>query len=463
MGRADSAAPGLGVPSLTLMENAGRAVARAIRQRMRPARTLVLCGPGNNGGDGYVVARLLAQEGWPLAVAALAEPRAGTDGAAMAARWRGARADFTRDAAARADLVVDAVFGAGLSRDLDPAVADVLAAARRLVAIDVPSGLDGATGAARGHAPRAELTVTFFRAKPGHLLLPGRELCGALVIADIGMPEDVLSAIGVNTFANCPSLWSLPRLTVAGQKYTRGMLSVLAGSQMAGAARMASMGARRAGAGLLTLVVQGNGDVLRATEPGLIVSEASLAELLDDERRRTWLCGPGLGLDRAREALPQLIAAGRQIVADADALGACAGQPDRLRGVSVITPHGGEFAKLFGPPGVDKLAAARAAAARIGAVVVLKGADTVIAAPDGRAAINHNAPPSLATAGSGDVLAGIIAGLLTQGMEAWKAAAAGVWLHGEAATLVDPNPGGAGLIAEDLPDGVARAMASLDA
>jgi hydroxyethylthiazole kinase-like uncharacterized protein yjeF len=458
MARADRAAPGFGAPSLTLMENAGRAVARAIRQRLRPARTLVLCGPGNNGGDGYVVARLLTQEGWPVSVAGLAAPRAGSDAAIMAARWTGPRQPFTPAEAARADLVVDAVFGAGLSRDLDPVVAAVLAAAPQRVAIDVPSGLDGGTGAARGAVSPACLTVTFFRLKPGHLLLPGRELCGEVALADIGLPKAVLSGIETRTFANGPALWSLPKLGMAGQKYTRGMLTVLAGSQMAGAARLAAMGARRAGAGLLTLVVQRNGDVLRATEPGLIISDEPLEALLQDKRRQTWLCGPGLGLDRARAALPVLIAAGRRILADADALGACAGEPDRLRGVSVITPHGGEFAKLFGPVGDDKLAAARAAAVRIGAVVVLKGADTVIAAPDGRVAINHNAPPSLATAGSGDVLAGIIAGLLTQGMPAWEAAAAGVWLHGEAARLADPNSGGAGLIAEDLGEGIAQAL-----
>jgi hydroxyethylthiazole kinase-like uncharacterized protein yjeF len=459
MAQADRAAPGLGTPGLTLMENAGRAVARAIARAIRPARTLVLCGAGGNGGDGYVAARLLAQEGWPVSVAPLAAPRPGSDAAVMAARWTGPRHAFSAEEAARADLVIDAVFGAGLSRDLEPAVAAVLAAARRRVAIDVPSGLDGGTGAARGQVSPAELTVTFFRLKPGHLLLPGRELCGELVLADIGMPEAVLRDIGPRTFANGPSLWSLPRLTMAGQKYTRGMLTVLAGAEMAGAARLASMGARRAGAGLLTVVVQGNGDVLRATEPGLIISDEPLETLLRDKRRQTWLCGPGLGLDRARAALPALIAAERRIVADADALGACAGEPERLRGVSVITPHGGEFAKLFGAIGQDKLAAARAAAARIGAVVVLKGADTVIAAPDGRAAINHNAPPSLATAGSGDVLAGIIAGLITQGMASWEAAAAGVWLHGEAARLADPNSGGAGLIAEDLGGGIAEALA----
>lgn len=458
MGAVDARAPGLGVPGLVLMENAGRAVARAIRRHCPRGRVLVLCGPGNNGGDGYVVARLLQQEGWPVRVARCAAPRAGTDAAVMAAAWHGPEAPFTAAEAARADLVVDAVFGAGLTRDIDSTVSDVLAAARCIVAVDVPSGLDGATGAARGAVARAELTVTFHRLKPGHLLLPGRALCGEVYLADIGMPAGAMLRDQVKTFVNAPDIWELPQLSMSGQKYTRGMLSVLAGSEMAGAARMAAMGARRAGAGLLTMVVQGDGDVLRATEPGLIVSEAPLEILLQDQRRKTWLCGPGLGLDRARAVLPQLIAAERRIVADADALGACAGAPEKLRGVSIVTPHGGEFAKLFGPVGDCKLAASRAAAARIGAVVVFKGADTVIAAPDGRAAINRNAPPSLATAGSGDVLAGIIAGLLTQGMEAWAAAAAGVWLHGEAARHA---PHAAALIAEDLGEGLVRALEDL--
>ncbi|GAB0114987.1 NAD(P)H-hydrate dehydratase [Acidisoma sp. C75] len=456
MAAVDARAPALGVPGLTLMENAGRAVARAIRARFRPCRLLVLAGPGNNGGDGYVVARLLQQEGWPVRLARLGAPKPESDAAQMAARWRGPEAEFTPAEAARADLVIDAVFGAGLTRDLAPEISAVLGAARRIVAIDVPSGLDGETGQARGAVSRADLTVTFHRLKPGHLLLPGRMLCGALHCAPIGMPEGAMLRDEIKTFANGPDLWTLPALTMAGQKYTRGMLSILAGSEMAGAARLAAMGARRAGAGLLTLVVAGNGDVLRGTEPGLIISEAPLEELLQDQRRKAWICGPGLGLERAREALPQLIAAERRIVADADALGACAGAPERLRGVSVITPHGGEFAKLFGPVGSCKLAAARAAAARIGAVVVLKGADTVIAAPDGRAAINHNAPPSLATAGSGDVLAGIIGGLITQGMADFEAACAGVWLHGAAAQLAGPP---AGLIAEDLGEGIARALA----
>jgi ADP-dependent NAD(P)H-hydrate dehydratase / NAD(P)H-hydrate epimerase len=460
MAAVDRAAPAAGVPGLTLMENAGRAVARAIRRHYRPCRVLVLCGPGNNGGDGYVVARLLAQEGWPVTVAALAEPRAGSDAAVMRRRWTGPMRGFVAAEAARAELVVDAVFGAGLGRDIAPEVAEVLRAAGRVVAIDTPSGVDGATGAVRGYAPQAEMTVTFVRFKPGHLLLPGRDLCGKCALADIGMPEAALGAVHAASFANGPGLWRLPALEAQGQKYTRGMLTVLAGSEMAGASRLASMGARRVGAGLLTLAVAGSGDVLRSTEPGLIVSERPLDELLKDDRRKTWLCGPGLGLERARDVLPQLIAAGRRIVADADALGACAGAPEKLRGVSVITPHGGEFSKLFGSLGEDKPRAARDAAVLIGAVVVVKGSDTVIASPDGRVAINHNAPPSLATAGSGDVLAGIIAGLLTQGMAAWEAAAAGVWLHGEAARQAG-GATGAGLIAEDLAEGLVRALAAL--
>lgn len=461
MAAVDRAAPDFGVTGLALMESAGRAVARAVRRRFAPCRVIVLCGPGNNGGDGYAAARHLAQEGWPVTVAALAPPRAGSDAAEMDKLWRGPRVEFSPDSVRHAELAIDAIFGAGLSRDLGDSVALVLAAAKRIVAVDVPSGLDGRTGQPRGDVAHADVTVTFVRYKPGHLLLPGRTLCGEIVLSDIGMPAAALLRNHINTFANVPDLWELPTLSLDGQKYTRGMLSVLAGSEMAGAARMASLAARRAGAGLLTLVVKGNGDVLRATEPGLIVTERPLSELLEDQRRKTWLCGPGLGIERAQKVLPRLIAAKRQIVADADALGACAGAPEKLKGVSIITPHGGEFAKLFGPIGEDKLAAARAAAARIEAVVVLKGADTVIVAPDGRAAINHNAPPSLATAGSGDVLAGIIAGLLTQGMTAWEAAAAGVYLHGEAARRAGHTLEGAGLIAEDLADGLTRALAEL--
>ncbi len=453
MTAADAAAARAGVPGAVLMGAAGRAVARAAR-RFGPCRTLVLCGPGNNGGDGYVAARLLAQEGWPVRLAALAPPRAGSDARAAAVRWHGPTVPFAPAEAARAELVIDAVFGAGLSADVPDAVAGTLEAARRVLAVDVPSGLDGATGQPRGRVRAADLTVTFFRLKPGHLLLPGRALCGETVLADIGLPASVLHAIAPRAWRNGPALWRVPSPGASDHKYTRGHVTVLGGAAMTGAARLAAGAARHGGAGLVSIAAAGRADLYRAGDPGLIVSDAPLAELLQDGRRSVWVCGPGLGQDPARAALPMLLAAGRRVVADADALGAHAGRPEALAGCAVLTPHEGEFTKLFGPVGPDRIAAVRAAARRVGAVVLLKGADTVIAAPDGRAAVNDSAPPWLATAGAGDVLAGLVAAMLAQGMAEWDAAAAAAWLHGRAAALA-----GRGLIAEDLLPRIAAAVA----
>jgi hydroxyethylthiazole kinase-like uncharacterized protein yjeF len=406
-----------------LIEAAGRAVARAVMRKYRPCRTMVLAGPGNNGADGRTAARYLRLEGWPVAILPVAEA--------------------TVDAVAKAELVIDAVFGAGLSRDVAPEVADLLKAARRIVAVDVPSGVDGETGQVRGFAPQAELTVTFFRRKPGHLLFPGRGLCGEMLVRDIGLPATVLATIAPKTWRNGPWLWSLPVRAATGHKYAAGDVTVLSGT-LAGAARLACAAARRAGAGMVTLAAE---QPISLPEAGLILRTDPLEELVRDARRRVWVCGPGLGVAQAGAKLAALIGAGKIIVADADALTACAGTPERLRGVAVITPHAAEFTRVFGDIGPDRLAAVRAAAVASGAVTILKGADTVIAAPDGRAAINDNAPPWLATGGTGDVLAGIIAALLAQGMAPFEAACAGVWLHGEAARLVGP-----GLIAEDLPD-----------
>lgn len=440
MARIDAAAPCCGVSGIALMENAGAAVARIIRRRFSPGRVLVLAGPGNNGGDGYVAARHLAQRGWPVVVAPVAPPRPGGDAAAMAALWRGPVVPPDRARIGAADIVIDAVFGAGLKRDIDPGIADLLAAARRIVAIDMPSGVDGATGHARGRPARADLTVTFEALKPGHLLYPGRGFCGETLRAAIGMPAAAFAAVEPKTWRNTPALWRLPRPEATGHKYRRGHLTILAGP-MGGAAILAAAAARRVGVGLVTL----NGAGLGAVPPGVIVSPARLADLLADPRRRVWLCGPGLGVDAAGAMLRSLLDAGRTVVADADALTSAAGAAERLRGVAAITPHDGEFARLFPDLTQDRLTRARIAAARLGGVVVLKGPDTVIAAPDGRAAINDNAPPWLATAGSGDTLAGIVGGLLTQGMAAFEACCAAVWLHGAAASAA-----GAGLIAEDL-------------
>ncbi len=450
MGRADQLAA-LSIPSYTLMQNAGRAVARAAVRRFGPRRTLVLCGPGNNGGDGYVVARLLSQRGWPVTVAALATPRAGTDAGRAAAEWHGPVRAFDPDDAARAELVIDAVFGAGLARAVDGLAARTLAAARRVLAIDMPSGVDGATGTILGMAPQAELTVSFFRRKPGHLLLPGRDRLGRLEIADICLPDAVLEQIDPRTWHNRPGLWRLRPLTASDHKYTRGVVCVCGGAAMGGAARLSAAGARGAGAGLVRIAAGHGADVYRAGPAGLIVDDAPLQDLLADDRRKVWVCGPGLDEAEVDAALPMLLRAGRVVVADAGALSQAAGQPERLAGVTVITPHAGEFARLFGDPGDDRLGAARAAARRIGAVVVLKGSDSIVAAPDGRAAINDNAPPWLSTAGSGDVLSGIVAAMLAgrdrdDGLDAFGAACAAVWLHGEAGRLA-----GEGLLAEDLP------------
>lgn len=409
-----------------LMQAAGWATARVILQRYNPTKTVILVGPGQNGGDGRIAAHYLSRAGWPVEVK-----------------------DF-RDAApadvARAGLVIDAIFGAGLSRDVDARTESLLRAARRIVAIDVPSGLDGATGQVCGYAPQVALTITFVRKKPGHLLFPGRALCGELVLRDIGMVDSIIASIAPDTWENGPTLFHLPFGAVTGHKYSHGDVTILAGS-MIGAARLASMAARRAGAGMVSLAAVPSASTFILPEPGLILRREPLDTLLQDERRKYWLIGPGLGVEAAGEGLACLLKRPDLcIVADADALTACADAPERLLGVTVITPHEGEFTRLFGPVGPDRLAAARAAAARIKAVVVLKGADTVIAAPDGTAAINANAPPWLATGGTGDVLAGLIIALLARGMKAFEAACAGVWLHGRAGQIAGP-----GMLAEDLP------------
>ena len=433
------------VPIPILMANAGWAIARAAR-RFGPCRTLVLCGPGNNGGDGRVAAALIARWGWPVSVA-LERPGPPVPGTVTV--------PFDPAEAARASLVIDAVFGAGFRGMLPDRIADTLGAAPRVLAVDVPSGLDGGTGQPHGRVRAADLTITFARRKPGHLLLPGRALCGELILADIGLPDAAIDAAGSRTWRNTPALFALPIPGANDHKYTRGHVTIIGGAEMVGAARLAAAAARRGGAGLVTIAAATGADIYKTGAPGIIVTDAPLSDLLADPRRQVWVVGPGLGQARARECLPALLSAGRTVLADADALTAFAGEPDALRGCAVLTPHAGEFARLFGAPGPDKLAAVRAAAARVGAVVLLKGADTIIAAPDGRAAINDDAPPWLATAGSGDVLAGVIGGALAQGLDPWEAACAGVWLHGRAGHLAGP-----GLIAEDLPPLLPQSIAA---
>lgn len=422
-----------GVAVTTLVQNAGRAVARAVMRTFRPVPTVVLCGPGQNGADGQVTARLLAEAGWPVRVAAPTRPEV----------LRGAR------------LVIDAVFGAGLSRPVEGAVAETLAAVScQLVAVDLPSGVSGLTGQVLGFAPQAALTVTFFRLNPGHLLLPGRALCGEIVLADIGIPATVLDGIRPSTFLNGPRIFgALPRPGAASHKWSRGAVSIV-GGEMPGATRLAAAGAQRAGAGHVSVLT--DDPSAYTPDPGLVLIGPTMQPAaMADPRRRVWLVGPGGG-PQAPLALRLLAqpARGKTVVADAGALLL----PGDMQGIALATPHEGEFARVFGPIGEDRVAAVRAAAAHMGGVVLLKGASTVIAAPDGRAAINANAPPWLATAGTGDVLAGVAAALLAQGMAPFQAACAAAWLCGAAAQAL-----GEGLVAADLPAAVALAMLSLDA
>ncbi len=460
------AARGLGVDRL--MEAAGWQVARLARRHFRPRRVLVLCGPGNNGGDGFVAARLLAAEGWPVTLALLGG-RESLSGAAarMAALWRGPCLPCSPALLAGGPLVVDALFGAGLNKPLAGAALEMVAALAEsgldVVAVDVPSGLDGNSGRPCPLAAPARLTVTFGHAKPGHLLWPGRELCGTLAVADIGIPAAVYAETAPRAWRNDPALWGalLPRLESDGHKYRRGHLLVAGGARFTGAARLAARAGRRAGAGLCTLLAPqaalaayGGGD------PGLMLRpDGDWPALLADPRCPAAVIGPGLGVGAETRALAlAALAAERAVVLDADALTSFAADPAalwRAGGRMVLTPHDGEYARLFAHTG-DRLHRARAAAAESGAVVLLKGPDTVVAAPDGRAAITADAPPSLATAGSGDVLAGIIGGLLAQGMPCFEAAAAGAWLHGRAAAARPPE----GLIAEDVAEAVPTALAA---
>jgi NAD(P)H-hydrate epimerase len=473
MTAADAAAIAAGVPGIELMENAGAAVARAISARFAPRPALVLCGPGNNGGDGFVVARRLEERGWPIRVALLgARERLRGDAALAASAWPGDVLPLDPSLVEGARLVIDGLFGAGLARPLDGIARETIEAVARadvpVVAIDIPSGVHGDSGAVLGAAASAVLTVTFHRAKPGHLLLPGRDHVGALVVADIGIPADATPRAG-RLFANHPRLWRqlLPRRTAASHKYTHGHALVLGGGiASSGAARMAARAALRAGAGLVSVVCPKDALPVYAAQLSAVMvapfaDDQEFTHILADPRRNGMLLGPGAGVGQVlRERVLRVLAAAKACVLDADALTSFQDQPQALfeaiRGACVLTPHEGEFQRLFAHEG-DRPTRALAAAAQSGAVTLLKGGDTVIAAADGRAVIQPAAPPALATAGSGDVLAGIVLGLLVQGMPAFEAAAAAVWLHARSGYLA-----GTGLIAEDLPEALPAVLAELE-
>lgn len=456
MAAADRAAIEAGTPGITLMERAGAAVADAVARRFDPEPVVVLCGPGNNGGDGYVIARLLKARGWPVRVRALGEP-ATLDARAAAAGWDGkieALGGPLGDA-----LIIDALFGAGLSRPLEglaaQAAAQVAGRPERVVAVDIPSGVSGDTGLPLGPAVSAGLTVTFQARKPGHVLEPGRSHCGDVVVVDIGLGETPSK-----TVENGPDLWlpGFPWPSTTSHKHERGRLIVVSGDAWnSGAARLAARAGLRIGAGLVTIYA--GQDALSANAAHL---EAVMLKPFDTDleleqaghQADAAVVGPAGGVTETTLLnVLALARTGAALVIDADAITVFRDDPEELFSVldrdDVLTPHPGEFERLF--PGVlkaspERITAARRAALKAGAVVLLKGADTVIAAPDGRVAVNVNGSPWLATAGSGDVLAGYVGGLVSQGMDSFEAACAATWIHAEAAELHGP-----GLISEDLP------------
>jgi len=463
---ADRAAIDAGTPGFVLMQRAGAAVAQAIIDRWSPRRCLVLCGPGNNGGDGFVVAARLAQEGWPVMLALEGErAKLRGDAAEAAALWTGPIARLAPTLVREADLVIDALFGAGLSKQLGGVAAETLRAAELgpapLVAVDLPSGLQGDTGRPLGYAPRADLTVTFHRKKPAHVIEPGRELCGEVVVADIGLttkPSPLTQ--------NGPELWAhaFPWPANSTHKHARGRLIVVSGEMWStGAARLAARAGLRIGAGMVTLMSPPDALLVNAAHLEAVMlapfdTDVELEAAADAADAA--IIGPAAGVTEATVSnLFALARTGAAIVIDADALTAFRDDPAELFSVldrdDVLTPHQGEFERVF--PGLlkaspERITAVRQAAARAHAVVLLKGPDTVIAAPDGRCAVNVNGTPWLATAGSGDALAGFIGGLIAQGMDSFEAACAGVWIHAEAGRLHGP-----GLISEDLP-GLAPAV-----
>jgi len=470
MAAVDKAAAESGIDSFALMTSAGAAVAAAA-MRLYPGalRFAVLCGPGNNGGDGYVAARFLAESGAAVALFQLGDPeRLKGDAERAYSEWTGDVEPLEEYQPQDGDVVIDALFGAGLSRDVPGEVEDVISAVRwadlPVIAIDLPSGIDGATGEVLGAAFSATQTITFMTRKPGHLLMPGRELCRALDVIDIGIPARIVRAhAGSEIAENTPAQWAhlTPSARLETHKYKRGHLVVFSGSAgKTGAARMSAVSGLKAGAGLVTIAAPAealaeNSAHLTAVMLREIADVEQLEEWLEDDRLQTFVLGPGFGIgEQARDYAATL--SDRRLVLDADGITSFRQEPKRLFDLFaggeprlVLTPHDGEFARLFpdiaADTGLGKTAKAQMAAKRANAAIVFKGADTVIAAPDGRALINTNAPVWLATAGSGDVLAGIIGAYLAQGLPAFEAAAIGVYLHSLAGQRA-----GKGLTAEDL-------------
>ncbi|MDE2464924.1 MAG: NAD(P)H-hydrate dehydratase [Alphaproteobacteria bacterium] len=475
---ADACAVKSGLSSLALMEAAGTAVAEHVHRNWPAARVAVLCGPGNNGGDGFVAARHLSSYGHDVRLALLGSPEAlRADVRHMATLWHGGIAGAELSVLDNVDVVVDALFGAGLSRPLEGVGAQLVRALNQrhvpVIAVDVPSGLSGDLGRPLGEdCVRATLTVTFFRKKPAHVLMPGRLLCGETYVCDIGISQDALRSSTSHLWENSPRQWlrHMPWPDPLGHKYGRGHSVVVSGPAHAtGAARLAARAALRVGSGLVSIASPTDAVLVNAAAVTAIMVKPfegveGLTQLLRDQRLNAVAIGPGCGVGESTRALVAAVRqSGAASVLDADALTSFTAAPEALYSAvdenAVLTPHEGEFERVF--PGLleksaTRIDAARTAARMAGCTVILKGPDSVIAAPDGRAVVNTNAPPWLATAGSGDVLSGLVVGLLAQGMKPFGAACCAVWLHGQAARRF-----GLGLIAEDLPEQIPAVLGDL--
>lgn len=479
--RAEKLAIEAGTSSLTLMENAGSSVAEdVVRRFARGSKIVILCGPGRNGGDGFVAARRLRERGFHIRLALLGEKeKLPPEPMEMAKRWDESIEPMSPQCLDGAQVIVDAIFGTGLRDDVRDIPAQMIEeiTKRRLpvVAVDMPTGVDATSGQIRGSAFKAVSTVTFFRRKTGQVLFPGRLYCGDVTAADIGIPASVMKDVGPRVFSNQPELWLkyYPRLKIDGHKYDRGHAVVVSGEmERTGASRLAARGALRVGAGLVSVATSKAAFYINAAQLTSIMVDAfegpeGLSGLLADPRKNAVLIGPGAGVSQeTQELVSAVLASEAGVVIDADGLSAFADEPvhlfDQIKQRTapvIITPHEGEFARIFPDLAekTSKLERARRAAQISGAVVVLKGPDTVIAAPNGVAGLTENGKPWLATAGTGDVLAGVILGLLAQGMEALDAAMAGVWLQGEVARVCGP-----GMISEDMADRLPEVLHELD-
>ena len=491
MDHADRLTGDSGTSVLTLMERAGRAVAdQAMRLCLRAGRIILLCGPGNNGGDGFVAAYILAGRGYAVDVATLNGllPVSGPAGA-VARCWKGNVLPFSTLAFDHYDLCVDAVFGSGLTRDVSGEAAACLQrlsqSGLKNLAVDVPSGLDGESGRIRGFAARADLTVTFFRQKPAHFLQPGRTLCGEVVVADIGIDSSCLAEIAPETMINLPAIWHkyIPLPGTTSHKYQRGSVLVLSNRlEYSGASRLAAKAALRAGAGLVTVATPVDAMTAHAASSDAIMLRRcdtlqDFTHLIADTRRNALVIGPGLAVegedaDTTRSQVLLGIGAKRALVLDASALTVFAGRGQELVDMvaqshyrigyePIVTPHEGEFAHLSRglkgfEPHESKCERARSLSRLLGCVVVYKGADTVIASPDGRAAINANGTSWLSTAGSGDVLSGLVAALCAGGMPSFEAACMAVWCHAQAGQNL-----GSYFTADDLPHAISQVLREL--